>query len=164
VVDVEALILGNVINIVEQIAFVLYDADGREAWAEKHFIYQPHGAEALSQIYGTPIEVVDESIYHYKRITGDEPVHADAARFPRWAGIRKHVQRALADHAAAVYAKGISLETSVFYGAVNFLDLAWWGCPRFPLPLHDPLVECRFFANYIPEIRARSEERLANAL
>ena len=157
VVDVEALVLGYVVNVVEQIAFVLYDDDGREVWAEKHFIYQPYDNISLVRLYGVPLEIVERSVAAYKRITGDEPVHNDPHKpYERWSVVRRHVQKACQYHARRVYAKGISLETSVFYGNIEFLDLAWWGCPKYPLALHDPLQECRFFAMYIPEIRARS--------
>jgi len=153
VIDVEALILGNVINIVEQVAFVLYSLDGAEVWAEKHMIYQPHTGEALSRMYGVDMEIVQRSVDAYKRITGDEPVHSNMRTFERWSDVRRHIQKACHDHASTVYAKGTSLEASVFYGTIEFQDLAWFGCPRYPLPLHDPLKECRFFAQWIPEIR-----------
>ncbi|MDR3540720.1 MAG: hypothetical protein P4L69_07080 [Desulfosporosinus sp.] len=155
VIDVEALILGKVINIVEQVAFVLYSIDGAEVWAEKHMIYQPHTGEELSRMYGVDLETVQQSVNAYKRITGDEPVHSNPRIFERWSDVRRHIQKACHDHTATVYAKGISLETSVFYGTITFQDLAWFGCPRYPLPLHDPLKECRFFAQFIPEIRNR---------
>ena len=156
VIDVEALILGDVINIVEQVAFVLYSVDGVEVWAEKHMIEQPYNGDELSRMYGVDRGVVQRSIDAYKRITGDEPVHPRNSGFERWAAVRKHIQKACHDHAAVVYAKGTSLEASVFYGAIQFDDLAWWGCPKYPLSLHDPLKECRFFAQFIPEIRNRA--------
>lgn len=159
VIDVEALVIGSIVNVVEQVAFVLYDLDGREVWAEKHWIYQPYDCLGLTMLYGVQPSIVEKSMEAYRRITGDEPVHADALRFTRWADVRRHVQRSCRFHAAAVYAKGIQLESSVFYGTIDFRDLAWWGCPKYPLALHDPLSECRFFANYIPEIRARALER-----
>lgn len=159
VIDVEALVLGSVVNVVEQVAFVLYDVNGREVWAEKHSIYQPYDIANLVAIYGVPQAIVEKSVEAYKRITGDDPVHSDHAKHERWSEVRKHIQKSCQYHAAAVYAKGTSLEASVFYGAIEFLDLAWWGCPKYPLPIHDPLKECRFFATYIPEIRAKAQER-----
>jgi hypothetical protein len=156
VIDVEALILGDVINIVEQVAFVLYNIDGAEVWAEKHMIYQPRTGRELSKIYGVDMEVVQRSVDAYTRITGDDPVHNNASTFEKWANVRNHIQKACRDHAAAVYAKGTSLEASVFYGVIEFRDLAWFGCPKYPLALHDPLKECRFFAQWIPEIRSQS--------
>lgn len=153
VIDVEALILGNVINIVEQIAFVLYDINGIEVWAEKHMIYQPKSLETLSKEYGVDWSIVKASSDAYTRITGDNPLHADCRVYNKWPLVRRHIQRACRDHAAVVYAKGPALETSVFYGEINFLDLAWFGCPKYPIPLHDPLMECRYFAQYIPEIQ-----------
>lgn len=153
VIDVEALILGDVINIVEQIAFVLYNINGVEVWAEKHMIYQPNNVDSLSKMYGVSRETVQKSVDAYSRITQDDPVHANSKVFSRWSNVRKHIQRACRDHAAVVYAKGPALEASVFYGTIEFLDLAWWGCPKYPLAVHDPLLECRFFAQFIPEIR-----------
>lgn len=157
VIDVEALVLGSVINVVEQIAFVLYDIDGTEAWSEKHIIFQPHGVADLSKMYGVPRQTVQRSVDAYTRITGDaNPVHSNPRIHPKWCHIRRHILKACRDHAAAVYAKGTQLENSVFYGTINFLDLAWWGCPKYPLAVHDPLLECRFFAQFIPEIRMYS--------
>ena len=160
VIDVEALILGNVINIVEQIAFVLYDIDGAEVWAEKHMITQPHTGEELSKMYSVDMGVVQRSVDAYRRITGDDPIHRDPRAFERWSDVRKHIQKACHDHALSVYAKGPSLEISVFYGAIDFQDLAFFGCPKYPLSPHDPLKECRFFAQWIPEIRDRASNNM----
>jgi hypothetical protein len=157
VVDAEALVIGRVINIVEQIAFVLYDVDGVEVWAEKHFIEQPHDAPTLAAMYGVDRDVVDRAIDGYLMITGDtDYVHNSSVGHERWADVRKHIHRVFHHHAARVYAKGPALETSVFYGAVQITDLASFGCPKYPLHPHDPLKECRFFAQFIPEIRCRT--------
>lgn len=155
VIDVEAIVLTHVVNVVEQLAFVLYSEEGAEVWAEKHMIYQPYDERSLSEMYDVDIQTVKKSADAYRRITGDNPIHPNPIVHERWTDVRKHVQRACRDHAATVYAKGISLESSVFYGALDFQDLAWWGCPKYPLPIHDPLNECRFFAQWIPEIRTR---------
>lgn len=166
VIDAEAIVLSNVvndsgnlvnINVVESIAFVLYNIDGTQVWGERHEIYQPHNAEKLAKIYGVRKELVQTSYDAYKRITGDpNPVHADPLIHKRWCEIRKHIQRACEDHAIVVYAKGTTLEASIFYGAIEFVDLALYGCPKYPYPVHDPFKECQFFAQFIPEIRARA--------
>lgn len=164
VVDAEALVFvcgprQRTINIVEQLAFVLYDDDGQEVWAEKHLIYQPHGVKDISEMYGAELGEVQRSVDAYRMITGDDPVHSDLRVHERWAPVRRHVLRALQFHALRVYAKGPALESSILYNTVPIFDLAMFGCPRYPLPVHDPLLECRFFAYYIPEVRARAMER-----
>jgi hypothetical protein len=164
VIDAEALVFtcgprGRTINVVEQLAFVLYDANGQEAWAEKHMILQPHSIHELAAMYGADVAEVQRSADAYTRITGDCPVHANPCYHEKWASVRRHVLRALQFHAAVVYAKGPALESSILYGSVPIYDLALFGCPRYPLPIHDPLLECRFFAYYIPEIRAMAQER-----
>lgn len=160
VIDVEALVIGNVINIVEQVAFVLYSIDGFEVWAEKHMIAQPHDAATISRIYRVDIEMVNRSVAAYKRITEDEPVHPpNKAGYEKWCDVRRHIKHACRDHAAVVYAKGPALESSVFYRDIEFRDLADYGCPKYPLMPHDPLAECRYFAQFIPEIRSRALQR-----
>lgn len=153
VIDVEALVLHhtNTINIVEQVAIVFIDQWGREALGEKHMVYQPMDNAQISRSYGIELEEVNRSSEAYHRITGDNPVHRDIKKYERWANVRKRVLQLCRDYALLVYAKGIVLENSVFYGEIEFHDLAWYGCPKYPLALHDPLQECRFFAQYIPE-------------
>lgn len=153
VVDVEALILGNVINIVEQIAFVLYNLDGVEVWAEKHMIEQPLNGDELSRKYGVDREIVQRSLDAYERITKDNHIHPKNSGYEKWATVRNHIKKAFTDHAAKVYAKGPALEISVFYNSVTIDDLALYGCPKYPGKVHDPLNECRYFAQFIPEIQ-----------
>lgn len=160
VIDVEALIMystrsSNAINIVEQVAIVLIDQYGREVLGEKHMIYQPMDNEQLASSYGISLEAVKKSSDAYTRITGDYPVHRDPKKYEKWSDVRKRVLHLCREYALIVYAKGITLENSVFYGEIEFHDLAWYGCPKYPLPLHDPLQECRFFAQYIPETYPR---------
>lgn len=151
VVDVEAIVLSKTINIVEQAAIVLVDMWGYEVLAEKFMIYQPLDTAAISQKFGvSPIKVA-KAIAGYSRITGDDPVHPDDSKYHNWNYVRKYILRLCRNYAISVYAKGISLENSVFYGELPLKDLEWWGTPKFPWPVHDPLAECRFFAQFIPE-------------
>ena len=53
-----------------------------------------------------------------------------------------------------MYAKGASLERTVLGSYLNIQDLEWYGCPKYPGELHDPLQECIFFSDYVPEIYA----------
>ena len=156
VIDVEAVIIhpmkgGAPVNVVEQVAIVLIDNWGREVLGEKHMVYQPMDNLQLAAAYGATLADVKKSSEAYNRITGDGFIHKDVRRYERWSNVRKRVMKLCRDHALLVYAKGIALETAVFYGELEFQDLAWTGCPRYPLALHDPLQECRFFAQYIPE-------------
>jgi hypothetical protein len=160
VIDVEAIVLqasrnNNTINIVEQVAIVLIDQWGREAFGAKYMVYQPMDTLQIASSYRVDIDIVNKSSDAYKRITGDNPVHRDLRRYEKWSTVRKRIMQLCRDYALVVYAKGISLENSVFYGELDFHDLAWYNCPKFPLALHDPLVECRFFAQYIPETNPR---------
>lgn len=129
----------------------MIDQRGREVLGEKHMIYQPMDNGQISRAYGVPLENVKASSDAYQRITGDNHVHRDPGRYEMWTTVRKRILRLCRNYALLVYAKGISLENAVFYGELDFHDLAWWGCPKFPLALHDPLQECRFFAQWIPE-------------
>lgn len=154
VIDVEALVMGRV-DVVLQAAIVLVDAYGREVLGEKHMVYQPLTADQLAASYNLDRSFVDRGIQGYEMITQDSYVHADANRFERWGAVRKRIQQICQRHAVAVYAKGIDLEYRVFYGELPFYDLAWYGCPKYPLPVHDPLMECRYFSAFIPDLVRR---------
>lgn len=154
VIDVEALILGPVVRVVEQIAVVLMSAStGEEIFAEKHNVWQPKDHRELSDFYGQPFEVVDRAISAYGRITGDNYLHDDALRHPVWRAVKTRIRKILRHRAIKIYAKGASLERTVFGGSIPIADLEWSGCPKYPYALHDPLEECRFFSQYIPELQ-----------
>jgi hypothetical protein len=162
VVDVEALILGPIVRVVEQVGVVLVSANtGQEIMGEKHIVYQPHDEFRLSWWYRQPQEVVEYASSAYRRITGDDPVHNDPMVHPTWCAVRTRLRRILRHRAIKVFAKGAALERTVFGKAFNIYDLEWTGCPKYPLTIHDPLEECRFFANYIPELQRLHENQVA---
>jgi hypothetical protein len=154
VIDVEALVMGRV-DVVLQAAIVVVDAFGREMLGEKHMVYQPLNAEQLAASYNLDRAIVDRGVYGYELVTHDNYVHADPNRFERWGAVRKRIQQICQRYALVVYAKGIELEYRVFYGELPFYDLAWYGCPKYPLPVHDPLMECRYFSSWIPDLISR---------
>jgi hypothetical protein len=151
VVDVEALVMGKM-DIVEQVAFILVDIYGNEVVAEKHMIYQPLNADQLAHSYNIDIKNVQKGIDGYKLVTQDNYIHDNPYIYERWGPVRKRIVQMCQLYAAAVYAKGIELEARVFYGELPLMDLAWWGCPRYPGQVHDPLAEIRFFAGWIPDL------------
>lgn len=152
VIDVEALMLGPV-KVVEQVACVIVSAaTGKEIFAEKHMVYQPHNAEGLVRHYGQPMEVVQRAIDGYVMITHDDPVHENPMIHPTWSAVRNRIRKILRRRAIRIYAKGASLERTVFGSSLEISDLEWYGCPKYPEAVHDPLLECRFFAKHIPEV------------
>ncbi len=153
VIDVEALILGPKVRVVEQVGFVLISAKtGLEILGEKFLVFQPMDANALSMYYRQPRQVVDYAINAYGRITGDDYIHNDPNLHPIWGAVKTRIRKIINRRAIKVYAKGAALERTVFSNAFDLLDLEWYGCPKYPLAVHDPLEECRFFSSYIPEL------------
>lgn len=153
VIDVEALMLGPV-KVVEQVACILLAAStGCEVFAEKHMVYQPFDAAGLCAHYGQPPEVVKRAIDGYILVTRDNPVHNDPRINPSWSAVRNRIRKILRRRAIKVYAKGAALERTVFGTSMEIQDLEWYGCEKYPLPVHDPLLECRFFAKFIPELK-----------
>jgi hypothetical protein len=155
VIDVEALLIGPRIKLVEQVAFILVSpSTGQELLAEKHMVYQPLGVAELVSTYGQPKEVVEAATSAYTRITDDVNfVHADPMTYPSWSATRNRIRKILRRRAIKVYAKGAALERAVFKDSLFIDDLEWSGCPKYPLSVHDPLLECRFFARFIPELQ-----------
>jgi hypothetical protein len=155
VIDVEALMLGPV-KVVEQVACVIMSADtGKEIFGEKHMVYQPHDFGGLMSKYGQPESVVRKAIEGYVHVTHDNPVHDNPMIHPTWSAVRNRIRKILRRRAIRVYAKGASLERTVFGSSLEIQDLEWFGCPKYPEAVHDPLLECRFFAQYIPELSAK---------
>lgn len=153
-VDVEALIIGPRVKVVEQVAILLISAEtGDELVAEKHIVYQPYDTSALSAKYGQDIRTVIGSVEAYKRITGDDPVHSDPSIHPSWSAVRNRVRKIFRRRAIRVYAKGAGLERTVFGTSFDIDDLEWYNCPKYPGLIHDPLEECRFFSKYVPEMQ-----------
>lgn len=162
VIDVEALILGPV-KVVEQVACVIISAATcQEIFAEKHMVYQPFGPDGLVTHYGQPMSVVQKAIDGYTYITRDDPVHNDPMIHPTWSAVRNRIRKILRRRAIRIYAKGASLERTVFGSTLDICDLEWTGCPRYPEPVHDPLLECRFFSQYIPELALRRSWAVAS--
>ena len=154
VIDVEALVTKKT-DVVEQLAIVVVDMYGQEVLGEKHMIYQPMNSAKLAQSYKLDQQEVQKAIDGYTLVTRDNYIHDNPYKYKRWGPVRKRVITICQLYAIAVYAKGISLEYRVFYGELPFWDLAWWGCPKYPGEVHDPLSECRFFSQYIPDLIRR---------
>jgi hypothetical protein len=156
VIDVEALILGPV-KVVEQVACVIISAStGLEVFAEKHIVYQPYDANGLVQHYGQSMETTMIAIDGYVTVTHDNPIHDDSRIHPSWGAVRNRLRKILRRRAIKIYAKGANLERIVFGSTLDIDDLEWFGCPKYPEKVHDPLLECRFFARYIPELSVRN--------
>jgi hypothetical protein len=150
VIDAEALVFGPpYVNIVEQLAIVFYDREGRERHAEHYIVHQPFTEAGLKDVYGIPGDVVSRAISGYYKVTGDHYIHSGGAR---WRDVRGRVTAECERFAAKVYAKGPQLENALFKGALHVEDLAPFGCPKYPRKIHNPLEECRFFSQWIPEI------------
>jgi hypothetical protein len=157
VIDVEALMLGPV-KVVEQIACIIVSAaSGSEVFAEKHVVFQPFNKEGLVAHYGQPLDLVQRAIDGYVKVTGDDPVHDNPRDHPPWSAVRNRLRKILRRRAIKIYAKGAALERTVFGSTLDIQDLEWYGCPKYPLEIHDPLAECRFFAQYIPELSSRNQ-------
>lgn len=154
VIDIEALVLG-VADVIEQVGIVLVDIYGEEALGEKHMVFQPMDARKLAIVYGTDIQTVERAVEGYERITQDSYIHGDRRATELWGYVRERIVQICQLYAVAVYAKGMALESRVFYGDLFFSDLAWWGACKYPNPVHDPLSECRFFAQFIPDLIRR---------
>lgn len=165
VIDVEALILGPRVRVVEQVAFVLMSsATGREILSEKHMVLQQDDLKELCNHYSQKLDVVNNAVLAYRRITGDDPVHADPMIHPSWSAVKNRVRKILRHRAIKVYAKGAALERTVFGYSIEIDDLENYGCPKYPLAIHDPLEECRFFSRYIPELQKFHQPNVHNAL
>ena len=159
VIDVEALILGPKIRVVEQVGVVLISAStGREILGEKHIVLQIQNEKELADFYHQPLYVVENASRAYRMITGDNPIHNDPMKQPSWSAVRTRLRKILRRRAIKVYAKGAALERTVFGDSFDIYDLEWTGCPKYPLAIHDPLEECRFFANYIPELQRNRQQ------
>lgn len=156
VIDVEALVTPKV-DIVEQVGFVLVDALGREVLGEKHMIFQPFNADQIARRYAMNPAEVYRAVAGYRLVTRDNYVHdyPQLYGYKQWGPVRKRITQICRQYAAATFAKGMELEYRVFFGEIPFLDLAWWGAPKYPNEIHDPLSECRFFSQFIPDLQNR---------
>lgn len=153
VVDVEALILGPRFSVVEQLGLILRsNTTGEELLAEKFFIYQPLDTIGITRKYQCPFQVANYAVNAYRMVTGDNPIHANKRDHFKWSRVRSHVLRLIRNRVIKTYAKGAALERMVLGNKIYIDDLEWFQCPRYPLNLHDPLEECRFFASFIPEL------------
>lgn len=164
VVDVEALVFRNkkgyMVNIVCQAAFIVVNWYGKECIGEKYYVCQPQTDIEIAQIFDADITEVRRAVSAYERITGDKYLHPkDDPKYFKWSRVRHRIQSVCNILTYAVFAKGISLENAVFYGEIVFNDLAHWGCPKYPLSTHDPLKECRFFAQYIPGLKLHNKQQ-----
>ena len=101
--------------------------------------------------------VVLKAVDGYRKVTHDNYVHDYPMLYgyKQWGPVRKRITQICRLYAVCAYAKGMDLEYRVFFGEIPFLDLAWWGAPKYPNDVHDPLSECRFFSQYIPDLLNR---------
>lgn len=156
VVDAEALIFGKHV-VVEQIAFVLISSQtGREILAEKHIVHQPFNYLQLANKFRVPMETVIKAIQGYTYITHDMMyIHDDYNTSCPWRAIRGRLQKIFKNRAIKIYAKGKELEQRLLGPKYVVEELSQYDCPKYPYMPHDPLTECRFFAQYIPEIKTK---------
>jgi hypothetical protein len=154
VVDVEALMFEKNFRLVEQIAFVVVSPKPYRKLliAEKHYIYQPYDFSQLCIRYNQNPNVVMNAINAYMYITHDNYIHDMPVIHPPWNAVRTRITKILSGRSIKIYAKGAQLERTVLPRGIDIYDLNDFGCPKFPDKIHDPLAECLFFSNYIPEL------------
>jgi hypothetical protein len=157
VIDVEAVVIqDHKVNILEQIGFVLINERGNEIMSGKFLIRQLDDKYHISKKYKIPLHKVERSIYFYEKITRDGYIHIGNDFFPQKQAI-KEIIRLSTNMANVTYAKGCKLENEIFQNAIQFTDLEWYNCPKYPYEIHDPLLECRFFSKFIPSQYKESE-------
>ena len=149
VIDFEAVLAGR-LYFAEQAALYLVAPDGRVLLSEHYMIYQPLNEAALVRRFPNLRGAIARGVTAYVRITADEPVHDNVELHCDWTRVRRRVCRVAQHCALGVYAKGPELESRMTNDAFPITDLAAHGCPRYPHYPHDPLLECRFFALYVP--------------
>lgn len=134
--------------LVLQAAIVVVDDRKREVFSRKYNVRQPMSAGDIIERYDETPQTVASAIDGYMRVTGDlSYVHPKGMP---WGEVKKDISELCRKFKCTVFAKGISLESRALED-LNFFDLAWWGCPKYPYKTnHDPLAECRFFSKYIP--------------
>lgn len=153
VIDVEAILLGPQRCVVEQLGLALRSCDtGNLILAERFTIYQPNNINTIARLYGVPRDLVAKSVAAYKMVTGDNYVHDDCENHFRWSKVKGHVLHMIKNRVIKTYAKGAALERMVMGNSVIIDDLEWFNCPKYPLAIHDPMEECIFFADFIPEL------------
>jgi len=151
IVDLEALVFsgGTAPPVAEQAAYVVIDDAGEEVGAGFFSVRQTMGPRDIAVRFGMSRSAMDAAVEGYCRVTGDRDIVHSMHGEPTWHDVRHHLERT----AAAcdwVFAKGATLERRLLPGiAMRIVDLEWFGCPRYPARVHDPLAECRFFARFL---------------
>ena len=162
VVDLEALVIAPQMYVIEQAAYVVVDANCNEVSSGRFCVKQTEDSAALVRKFGLPsAEPVETAIDNYVACTGDPHYVHDDDESVSWSWARGFISELSRRFVATTYAKGISLEQKAFGHRITFVDLAWYGCPKYQRPLHDPLDECRFFARYIPQLKSPDAARVA---
>jgi hypothetical protein len=171
-VDIEALVMHPMSQwtpVVEKAAYLIIDANCNHVYSAQMNILQPCDVNAImAQLKRedtmmadmTPEkaeirmwnlrQTVDTAIRNYVNCTYDETyIHEGSDAIP-WTIARAHIIDMSRKFATAIYVKGAALENRLFAGDLRLVDLNWYGCPRYPYKPHEPLAECRFFANFVP--------------
>lgn len=152
VIDVEAIVLPQErVYILEQIGYVMVDHVGVEFLRGKFFVKQPFTDGELSKQHKVAPGRMKHAINAYEIITCDRYIHTH----PHCMDASTAIQRVIdlyRMYDAKAYAKNPTLERQFFEPHVKFDDLELYGCPKYPIRPHDPMLECVFFATYIPEI------------
>lgn len=150
VLDIEALVMENFV-LVEQIGLLIVDYTGRELYAKKFIIQQPYGVDQIQIKYSLEKDTVEKAIKGYTLVTGDNYIHPKSRQTYSWKNAKEEMREYIRQYKPTIWAKGAALERRVFGKEYLIYDLEEYGCPKYPYgKFHDPLDECRFFANYIP--------------
>lgn len=150
VIDIEALVMRDFV-LVEQIGFLIVDYFGRELYAKKFIVEQPLTAAELTQRYSIDPMSLQTAIGGYVKVTGDSYIHPKSHTTYTWRGVCSELHEMIRQYKPILWAKGANLERRVFGREYIINDLQDYNCPKYPQgKLHDPLAECRFFAQFIP--------------
>jgi hypothetical protein len=151
IIDVEALITRKII-IIEQIGIVVVSEDASIVYEEHHIIVkQPLTIEQLETRFDIPKQQLYHAIYGYNLVTGDNYIHNVGMS---WRSAKAIVIKIIKQYNAIAWAKGADLERKIFEKDLVIYDLADFGCPKYPWKIHNPLNECRYFAQFIPKINS----------
>lgn len=146
----EAIVLPGA-DIVEQVGFVHLDVFNNEIFGYKFIVTQQLAVLDIAARYGLSAEVVKRACANYSKITADSIIHNEGHR---WCDVRSYIAQLCGDPYVCAFAKGAALERRLFGRYFPIYELEDFQCPKYPLPIHDPLEECRFFARntFIPSI------------
>jgi hypothetical protein len=153
VIDVEAITLPREeVYVLEQVGYHATDLEGATTSSGKFYVRQPLTADELVAKHKVAPNRMRRAIQAYEEITGDAFLHSDPHDLEPEFVVRLVTQFCEKKRLKA-YAKNPTLERQFFADGIEFFDLEESGCPKYPLRPHDPMLECAFFAVFIPELR-----------